>query len=239
MVPHGQSVSLTAPEAFRFSFDSRAGAAPAGGRAAGPGRGASVNDQREQLPSVLVALMRDIGIPNGIGGVGYTEADVPDLVPGHDEAAAPAGHLPAPADRGRHRRHPHPVRRELVNAGGLRRRPRRRPCAARSGSTRGTRAMYSADASNYRRVPIGVVAPVDADDVAAAVAVCRAHDVPVLPRGAGTSHRRAGRQHRGGAGLHPAHERGRWRSTRQARTARVQPGVVLDDAARRGRARTG
>ena len=53
MVPHGQSVSLTAPEAFRFSFDS----AP-------------------------VALMRDIGIPNGIGGVGYTEADVPDLVPG-------------------------------------------------------------------------------------------------------------------------------------------------------------
>ena len=31
MVPHGQSVSLTAPEAFRFSFESRAGAAPAGG----------------------------------------------------------------------------------------------------------------------------------------------------------------------------------------------------------------
>jgi alcohol dehydrogenase class IV len=26
--------------------------------------------------------MRDIGIPNGIGGVGYTEADVPELVPG-------------------------------------------------------------------------------------------------------------------------------------------------------------
>jgi len=39
-------------------------------------------DPREQLPSVLVSLMRDIGIPNGIGGVGYTEADVPDLVPG-------------------------------------------------------------------------------------------------------------------------------------------------------------
>ena len=26
--------------------------------------------------------MRDIGIPNGIGGVGYTEADVPELVEG-------------------------------------------------------------------------------------------------------------------------------------------------------------
>jgi hydroxyacid-oxoacid transhydrogenase len=81
MVPHGQSVSLTAPEAFRFSFESaperhlRAAAlmAPDADKA---------NDPREQLPAVLVALMRDIGIPNGIGGVGYTEADVPDLVPG-------------------------------------------------------------------------------------------------------------------------------------------------------------
>ncbi len=26
--------------------------------------------------------MRDIGIPNGIGAVGYTEADIPALVPG-------------------------------------------------------------------------------------------------------------------------------------------------------------
>ena len=32
--------------------------------------------------TVLVSLMRYIGIPNGIGGVGYTEDDVPDLVPG-------------------------------------------------------------------------------------------------------------------------------------------------------------
>jgi hydroxyacid-oxoacid transhydrogenase len=40
------------------------------------------NDPRERLPSVLNRLMQDIGIPNGIGGVGYTEADVPDLVPG-------------------------------------------------------------------------------------------------------------------------------------------------------------
>jgi alcohol dehydrogenase class IV len=30
----------------------------------------------------VVDLMRDIEIPNGIGAVGYTEADIPDLVPG-------------------------------------------------------------------------------------------------------------------------------------------------------------
>jgi alcohol dehydrogenase class IV len=40
------------------------------------------NDPSEQLPSVLIRLMRDIDIPNGIGGVGYSESDVPDLVPG-------------------------------------------------------------------------------------------------------------------------------------------------------------
>ena len=50
-----------------------------------------------------------------------------------------------------------------------------------------SRAMWSADASNYRRVPIGVVAPRDVADVEAAVSVCRAHDVPVLPVGARTS----------------------------------------------------
>jgi FAD/FMN-containing dehydrogenase len=50
-----------------------------------------------------------------------------------------------------------------------------------------SRAMWSADASNYRHVPLGVVQPVDLDDVEAAVDVARRHAVPVLPRGASTS----------------------------------------------------
>src|SRR5262245_9819307 len=49
------------------------------------------------------------------------------------------------------------------------------------------RALWAADASNYRQVPLGVVLPEDADDAAAALAVCRRHGAPVLPRGAGTS----------------------------------------------------
>jgi hydroxyacid-oxoacid transhydrogenase len=81
MVPHGQSVSLTAPEAFRFSFDAAPQRHLRAAELMDP-RADKHNDAREQLPSVLVALMRDIGIPNGIGGVGYTEDDVPDLVPG-------------------------------------------------------------------------------------------------------------------------------------------------------------
>ncbi|MEV0612526.1 FAD-linked oxidase C-terminal domain-containing protein [Nonomuraea sp. NPDC050404] len=51
----------------------------------------------------------------------------------------------------------------------------------------GSRAAYATDASNYRQVPIGVVVPRDLDAGVAAVAVCRARDVPVLSRGGGTS----------------------------------------------------
>ncbi|GAA5155516.1 hydroxyacid-oxoacid transhydrogenase [Pseudonocardia eucalypti] len=81
MVPHGQSVSLTAPEAFRFSFESAPERHLKAAALMDPDA-EKHNDPREQLPSVLISLMRDIDIPNGIGGVGYTESDVPDLVPG-------------------------------------------------------------------------------------------------------------------------------------------------------------
>ncbi len=51
----------------------------------------------------------------------------------------------------------------------------------------GFRAMYAADSSNYRQLPIGVILPRDAADVEAALAACRATGAAVLPRGAGTS----------------------------------------------------
>lgn len=51
----------------------------------------------------------------------------------------------------------------------------------------GDRALYATDGSNYRHIPLGIVLPKDVDDVVEAVAVCRRLDVPVLPRGGGTS----------------------------------------------------
>jgi alcohol dehydrogenase class IV len=81
MVPHGQSVSLTAPQAFRFTFPAAPERHIRAAALLGPMTDRR-NDDREQLPAVVTELMRDIGIPNGIGAVGYTEADVPDLVPG-------------------------------------------------------------------------------------------------------------------------------------------------------------
>src|SRR6202011_2173440 len=51
----------------------------------------------------------------------------------------------------------------------------------------GSRALYAADASNYRQLPIGVVIPRDAADVEAALTACRATGAAVMARGAGTS----------------------------------------------------
>jgi alcohol dehydrogenase class IV len=81
MVPHGQSVSLTAPQAFRFSFESSPERHLQAAAMLAPNKD-KLNDAAEQLPAALIDLMRDIDIPSGIGAVGYSESDIPDLVPG-------------------------------------------------------------------------------------------------------------------------------------------------------------
>jgi alcohol dehydrogenase class IV len=80
IVPHGMAVSLTAPEAFRFTFSSAPQRHRRAAELLAPGQ--SGIDPAEQLPRALIDLMRDIGIPNGIAAVGYAESDVPNLVPG-------------------------------------------------------------------------------------------------------------------------------------------------------------
>ncbi|MFJ6570019.1 FAD-binding and (Fe-S)-binding domain-containing protein [Streptomyces sp. NPDC091292] len=89
------------------------------------------------------------------------------------------------------------------------------------------RALTTMDASNYRRVPLGVVAPRDADDVIAALTVCREHGVPVVARGGGTSI--AGQATGVGVVLDFTRHLNRLVSLDPAsRTAVVQPGLVLD-----------
>ncbi|MEU5037246.1 FAD-binding and (Fe-S)-binding domain-containing protein [Streptomyces rubiginosohelvolus] len=84
------------------------------------------------------------------------------------------------------------------------------------------------DASNYRRVPLGVLAPRDADDIAAALTVCQEYGVPVVPRGGGTSI--AGQATGTGLVLDlTRHLRAILDLDPAARTAVVQPGVILDD----------
>ncbi|MGH2465594.1 MAG: FAD-binding oxidoreductase, partial [Candidatus Limnocylindrales bacterium] len=91
----------------------------------------------------------------------------------------------------------------------------------------GSRAAYATDASNYRQVPIGVVVPVDADDVVAAIEVCRAHDVPIVSRGGGTS--LAGQACNVAVVLdHSKYNNRLLELNADDRWARLQPGLVLD-----------
>ena len=81
MVPHGMSVALTAPEAFRFTFDASPERHLRAAQLLAPGA-----ERPATRPSSCrrcsIALMRDIDIPDGIGAVGYDEGDIPDLVEG-------------------------------------------------------------------------------------------------------------------------------------------------------------
>jgi alcohol dehydrogenase class IV len=79
-VPHGHSVIVTAPAAFRFTYEAmperhhEVAELLAAEPISDPGP--------DTLPDVLRTLMRDIDAPSGIAELGYTEDDVPELVEG-------------------------------------------------------------------------------------------------------------------------------------------------------------
>jgi FAD/FMN-containing dehydrogenase/Fe-S oxidoreductase len=116
----------------------------------------------------------------------------------------------------------------------VRRRRHAELCEALENKVRGevrfdpqSRALYATDSSNYRMPPVGVVLPLDVDDVVATVETCRDHEAAIFSRGGGTS--LAGQccntavvmdfsKHMGGV-LDIDVER---------RLARVEPGTVLD-----------
>jgi hydroxyacid-oxoacid transhydrogenase len=80
LVPHGMAVSLTAPEAFRFTFPAAPERHLRAARLLEPG--AELAEDAGALPGALTRLMRDIGVPEGVSAVGFSSADVDDLVDG-------------------------------------------------------------------------------------------------------------------------------------------------------------
>jgi len=83
IIPHGMSVALNAPSAFRFT----AKANPERHLHAAKLMGVDVsntrpNDAGELLASAVVDLMRRVSMPNGLSAVGYGPDDVPKLVLG-------------------------------------------------------------------------------------------------------------------------------------------------------------
>ncbi|MBU0640775.1 MAG: FAD-binding protein [Planctomycetes bacterium] len=95
-------------------------------------------------------------------------------------------------------------------------------------SDRLARALYATDASIYEIVPDAVVFPRSVEDVQAAVRSCAKHSVPITPRGAGTG-LSGGCVNRGIQLDCSRHLNGILAMDPAARTAYVQPGVVLDE----------
>lgn len=83
IIPHGMSVILNAPAAFRFT----ASASPERHLKAARFLGADTDsvthdDAGDMLANTLIQLMRRTGMPNGLAAVGFMPSDIDDLVAG-------------------------------------------------------------------------------------------------------------------------------------------------------------
>ncbi len=88
------------------------------------------------------------------------------------------------------------------------------------------RALYSTDASIYQITPVGVVLPRTRDDVVCTLQAAAEHGLAVIPRGAGTS--LSGQSIGAGLILDFSKYMRAIEIDPTSRTARVEPGVVLD-----------
>jgi FAD/FMN-containing dehydrogenase/Fe-S oxidoreductase len=94
-----------------------------------------------------------------------------------------------------------------------------------------TRAAYASDSSNYRQVPLGVVLPLDEQDVQAVARVCAEAGAALVARGAGTS--LAGQACNEAVVVDMSRHMTRVLEIDPGRRlARTEPGVVLDDLRR-------
>ncbi len=95
-----------------------------------------------------------------------------------------------------------------------------------------TRQLYATDASAYEVTPIGVVFPRTTEDVASVMTYCADREIPVLPRGGGTS--LAGQTVNEAIVLDfTRHMDSILEVDSDSRLARVQAGTVLEDLNRR------
>jgi hydroxyacid-oxoacid transhydrogenase len=83
LVPHGMAVTLNAPAVFRFTAQANPELHLYAAKLMGADTsGAGPEDAGDLLAGAIVDLMRRIGMPNGLGAVGYGPQDIEQLVRG-------------------------------------------------------------------------------------------------------------------------------------------------------------
>ena len=83
MVPHGMGVVLCAPAVFRYTAPTNPERHLRCAQLLGADTsGAGLEDAGELLAAAILGYIRELGLPNGLSGVGYTVEDVDALVAG-------------------------------------------------------------------------------------------------------------------------------------------------------------
>ena len=83
IIPHGMSVILNAPAVFRFTAPANPPRHLLGAQLMGVDISAVAEaDAGAVLASAIISLMQQTGVPNGLGAIGFTKADIPKLVEG-------------------------------------------------------------------------------------------------------------------------------------------------------------
>ena len=83
LCPHGMSVIVNAPSAFRFTAPACPDRHLHGARLLGSDEtDVDKSESGALLSGRLIQMMQATGMPNGVGGVGYLDEDIPDLVEG-------------------------------------------------------------------------------------------------------------------------------------------------------------
>ena len=83
IIPHGMSVILNAPAVFRFTAPANPQRHLLGAQLMGVDiANVAEADAGEALASAIISLMQQTGVPNGLGAIGFTKADIPALVEG-------------------------------------------------------------------------------------------------------------------------------------------------------------
>ena len=83
IVPHGMAVILNAPAVFRYTASSNPERHMRAAQLLGADtKGAGPEDAGDLIAERIIFILKQTGVPNGLGGVGYTINDVPRLVEG-------------------------------------------------------------------------------------------------------------------------------------------------------------
>jgi alcohol dehydrogenase class IV len=99
LVPHGISVIVNAPSVFRATASTSPELHIEAAQALGTDvRGAAPGDAAAVLADTVTKLMKAAGVPNGVGGVGYGEADVEALARGAIVQKRLVDNAPMPVD---------------------------------------------------------------------------------------------------------------------------------------------